>query len=155
MIDNCARYGIPAKIMYLNYFSTTMKLVSEKMLLDGTTTNKFCFMTVYVPVIYINHKADKCGLNYLQIHSAGYRLQRKQQIQKTKAKGKKQSTVCEDATYVKRSRSVGMSSSICFLTEIYTSYFYSHSDNQMRPKKRHLVLFPLWKLIKPTIFALN
>ena len=98
MIDNCASYGIPAKIMYLNYFSTTMKLVSEKMLLDGTTTNKLCFMTVYVPVVYINHKADKCRLNYLQIHSAGYRLQRKQQIQKTKAKGKKQSTVCEDAT---------------------------------------------------------
>ena len=53
MIDNCASYGIPAKIMYLNYFSTTMKLVSEKMLLDGTTINNFCFMTVYVPVVYI------------------------------------------------------------------------------------------------------
>ena len=65
MIDNCANYGIPARIMYLNYFSTTMKLVSEKMLLDRTTINNFCLMTVYVPVVYINHKADKCRLNYL------------------------------------------------------------------------------------------
>ena len=62
MIDNCANYGIPAKIMYLNDFCTTMKLVSEKTLLDGTTINNFCFMTVYVPVVYINHKADR--LNY-------------------------------------------------------------------------------------------
>ena len=53
MIDNCASYGIPAKIIYLNYFSTTMKLVSEKMLLDRTTINNFCFMSVYVPVVYI------------------------------------------------------------------------------------------------------
>lgn len=65
MIDNCANYGIPARIMYLNYFSTTMKLVSEKTLLDGTTINNFFFMTVHVPVVYINHKADKCRLNYL------------------------------------------------------------------------------------------
>ena len=65
MIDNCASYGIPAKIMYLNYFSTTMKLVSEKTLLDGTTINNFCFMTVYVPIVYIYHKADKCRLNHL------------------------------------------------------------------------------------------
>ena len=34
-------------------------------------------MIVYVPVVYINHKADKC---MLFIHSAGYRLQRTQQI---------------------------------------------------------------------------
>ena len=65
MIENCANYGIPAKIMYLNFFSTTMKLVSEKTLLDGTTINNFYFMAVYVPVDYINHKADKCKLNYL------------------------------------------------------------------------------------------
>ena len=65
MIENCANYGIPAKIMYLNFFSTTMKLVSEKALLDGTTINNFCFMTVYVPVVYINHKAHKRRLNYL------------------------------------------------------------------------------------------
>ena len=65
MIDNFANYEIPPKIMYLNYFSTTMKLVSKKTLLDGTTINNFCFMTVYVPVVYINHKADKCRLNYL------------------------------------------------------------------------------------------
>ena len=65
MIDNCANYGIPARIMYLNYFSTTKKLVSEKTLLDGTTINNFFFMTVHVPVVYINHKADKCMLNYL------------------------------------------------------------------------------------------
>ena len=65
MIDNCASYGIPVKIMYLNYFSTTKKLVSEKMLLDGSTINNFCVMTVYVPVVYIKHKADKCRLNYL------------------------------------------------------------------------------------------
>ena len=50
MIENCANYGIPAKIMYLNFFSTTMKLVSEKTLLDGTTINNFYFMAVYVPV---------------------------------------------------------------------------------------------------------
>ena len=37
MIDNCSNNGIPAKIMHLNYFSTTMKLVSKKTLLDGTT----------------------------------------------------------------------------------------------------------------------
>ena len=48
-------------IIYLNYFSATMKLVSEKTLLDGTTINNFCFMTVYVPVVYINHKADTVG----------------------------------------------------------------------------------------------
>ena len=65
MIATCANYGIPAKIMYLNYFSTTMKLVSEKMLLDGSAINNFCVMTLYVPVVYINHKADKCRLNYL------------------------------------------------------------------------------------------
>ena len=41
MIDNCANYGIPARIIYLNYFSTTIKLVSEKTLLDGTTINNF------------------------------------------------------------------------------------------------------------------
>ena len=41
MIDNCANYGIPARIIYLNYFSTTIKLVSEKTLLDGTTINHF------------------------------------------------------------------------------------------------------------------
>ena len=58
MIDNCASYRIPAKIMYLNYFSTTMKLVSEKTLLDGTTINNFCFMTVYVPVVYITKRIN-------------------------------------------------------------------------------------------------
>ena len=52
MIDNCASYGIPAKIMYLNYFSTTMKLVSEKTLLDGTTINNFCFMTVSMSPLF-------------------------------------------------------------------------------------------------------
>ena len=41
MIDSCANYGIPAQIIYLNYFSTTIKLVSEKTLLDGTTINHF------------------------------------------------------------------------------------------------------------------
>ena len=41
MIDNCANYGIPAQIIYLYYFSTTIKLVSEKTLLDGTTINNF------------------------------------------------------------------------------------------------------------------
>ena len=41
MIDSCANYGIPAQIIYLNYFSTTIKLVSEKTLLDGTTINNF------------------------------------------------------------------------------------------------------------------
>lgn len=80
MIDNCANYGIPAQIIYSNYFSTAIKLVSEKTLLDGSTINNFCFIIVYVPVVYINHKADKCRLNFLYIHSAGYRLQRKQQI---------------------------------------------------------------------------
>ena len=65
MIDNCSNNGIPAKIMHLNYFSTTMKLVSRKTLLDGTTINNCCFMTGYVPAVYINHKADKCKLNYL------------------------------------------------------------------------------------------
>ena len=65
MIDNCANYGIPAQIIYLNYFFTTMKLVSEKTLLDGTTISNFCFMIIYFPVVYINHKADKRRLNYL------------------------------------------------------------------------------------------
>ena len=90
MIDNCANFGIPAQIIYLNYYSTTTQLVSEKTLLDETKTSNFCFLIVYVGVVYINRKAVKCRLNYLQIHGAGYRLQRKLQIQKTKAKGKKQ-----------------------------------------------------------------
>ena len=42
----------------------------------------------------------------------GYSLQGKLQVQKTKAKGKKQSTVCEDAAEAKRPRSVGVSSNI-------------------------------------------
>ena len=41
MIDSCANYGIPAQIIYLNYFSTMIKLVSAKTLLDGTTINNF------------------------------------------------------------------------------------------------------------------
>ena len=44
-----------------------------------------------------------------------YRLQRKLQVHKTKAKGKKQSTVCEDAASAKRPRSVGVSSKIYML----------------------------------------
>ena len=90
MIGNCANCGIPEQIIYVNYYSTTTQLVSEKTLLDETKTSNFCFLIVYVGVVYINRKAVKCRLNYLQIHGAGYRLQRKLQIQKTKAKGKKQ-----------------------------------------------------------------
>ena len=48
MIDNCANFGIPAQIIYLNYYSTTTQLVSEKTLLDETKTSNFCFLIVYV-----------------------------------------------------------------------------------------------------------
>ena len=65
MIDNCVNCGIPARIIYLNYYSTTTQLVSEKTLLDETKTSNFCFLIVYVRVVYINRKAVKCRLNYL------------------------------------------------------------------------------------------
>ena len=61
MIDNCANFGIPAKIIYLNYYSTTTQLVSEKTLLDETKTSNFCFLIVYVRVVYINRKALNAG----------------------------------------------------------------------------------------------
>ena len=48
MIDNCANCGIPARIIYLNYYSTTAQLVSEKTLLDETKTSNFCVLIVYV-----------------------------------------------------------------------------------------------------------
>ena len=80
MIDNCVNCGIPARIIYSNYYSTTTQLVSEKTLLDETKTSNFCLLIVYVGVVYINRKAVKCRLNYIQIHGAGYRLQRKLQI---------------------------------------------------------------------------
>ena len=53
------------QIIYLNYCSTTTQLVSEKTLLDETKTSNFCFLIVYVGVVYINRKAVKCRLNYL------------------------------------------------------------------------------------------
>ena len=61
MIDNCANFGIPAQIIYLNYYSTTTQLVSEKRLLDETKTSNFCFLIVYVRVVYINRKALNAG----------------------------------------------------------------------------------------------
>ena len=61
MIDNCANFGIPALIIYLNYYSTTTQLVSEKRLLDETKTSNFCFLIVYVRVVYINRKALNAG----------------------------------------------------------------------------------------------
>ena len=61
MIDNCANIGIPAQIIYLNYYSTTTQLVSEKRLLDETKTSNFCFLIVYVRVVYINRKALNAG----------------------------------------------------------------------------------------------
>ena len=63
MIDNCANCGIPARIIYLNYYSTTTQLVSEKTLLDETKTSYFCFLIVYVRVVYINRKAVKLSLD--------------------------------------------------------------------------------------------
>ena len=61
MIENCANFGIPAQIIYLNYYSTTTQLVSEKRLLDETKTSNFCFLIVYVRVVYINRKALNAG----------------------------------------------------------------------------------------------
>ena len=57
----------PHKLFFkiLNYYFTMTQLVSEKTLLDGTKTSRFCFLIVYVRVVYINHKAVKCMLNYL------------------------------------------------------------------------------------------
>ena len=65
MIDNWANCESPAQIIYLKYYFTTTQLVSEKTLLDETKTSIFCFLIVYVGVVYINRKAVKCRLNYL------------------------------------------------------------------------------------------
>ena len=60
----------PAQIIYLTYRDfTTTQLVSEKTLFDETKTSHFCFLIVYVGVVYINRKAVKCRLNYISLDS--------------------------------------------------------------------------------------
>ena len=61
MIDNCANCGIPAQIIYLNYYSTTTQLVSEKTLLDETKTSNFCFLIVYVALSTLIAKRLNAG----------------------------------------------------------------------------------------------
>ncbi|CAH3018501.1 unnamed protein product, partial [Porites evermanni] len=72
------------------------------------TRRKYFIGLALVIVCNASNKFRKQKQKEKSSQRAGYRLQRKLQVQKTKAKGKKQSTVCEDAASAKRPRSVGV-----------------------------------------------